>query len=101
MAIQIDVAALASGLPTQDGGACQVGQQRFIRLSRTRPLEYLGKQAGGERELVALAGQGERLKVTERQKAVQVIAAVERAQLLNGPAALVTCGSSLVGDLRG
>ena len=45
-----------------------------------RALEDLGQQPGREGELVALAGQGERLQLAQRQQAGQVVAAVERAQ---------------------
>ena len=48
---------------------CRVGHQGLGGQALARTLKDLGKQTGGERELVALSRQSERLQFTQRQEA--------------------------------
>ena len=91
------VAAPVAGLAVEH--RCRIGQQGFGRLSLPRALADLGEQAGSESQLVAFTGQGERLQITERQEAAQIVAAVERAQPLDWTTAGVACGRGLIGHL--
>ena len=95
--LALQVAAPVAGLAAEHGR--RIGEQGFGRLTRVRALEDLREQARGEGELVALAGQAERLQLTERQQAGQVVAAVERAQPFDRAAARVAGGRGLVGNL--
>src|SRR3954454_16800233 len=90
----ISLERLALQVPSSVAGLAaehrrRIGQQRFGRLSGTRALEDLGQEAGGKGELVAFAGESNRLQLTERQQAVQIVAPVERALPLDGATASV------------
>ena len=71
------VAASAASLASKHGRP--IREQIFERLARAGALEHLREQPWGQGELVALAGQAERVQLTERQQVGQIVAAVERA----------------------
>ena len=97
--LALQVAAPVAGLAAEHGR--RGWKQSFGRLTCVRALEDLCEQSGREGELVAFARERERVQFTERQQAVQIVAAVERAQPFDGAAALVAGGGGLVGDFRG
>ena len=99
IAVQVDIAAAAGPL-----AIARIDGQNLDRRGDQRravSLVDLSDQPRREGQLVALAGQAERLKSAQRQEGGQVIAAVQRAKPFNGAAALAAGSRGFIGDFRG